>query len=152
MTNPDLTCELFGSLGLKPNQANRTRGFHHRRWLETVGRSIRLGKSPALALTTPRPEVNIGIVCANAPILRPLYLFFRGRLASQIRSNNAGVSKEGMWPNNTPRAMTSPAWKDESNDTSVGDTSVSLEMGLHSQSQNPLREKPYFIMDAAAGR
>lgn len=82
-----------------------------------------------------RPEVNIGIVCANAPVIRPLYLFFRGRLASQIRSNIGGVSKESMWPSNTPRAAMSPAWKAESNDTVVGDRSVSLEMGLHPHEQ-----------------
>ncbi|KAL9123835.1 MAG: hypothetical protein Q9175_008292, partial [Cornicularia normoerica] len=66
------------------------------------------------------PEVNIGIVCANAPVLRPLYLFFRGRLASQIRSNTGAVSKESMWPSDapTPRAAMSPAWRDESNNTS----------------------------------
>ncbi|CAD6579520.1 MAG: hypothetical protein ASARMPREDX12_009274 [Alectoria sarmentosa] len=96
------------------------------------------------------PEVNIGIVCANAPVMRPLYLFFRGRLASQTRSNTGAVSKESMWPGNTPRAAKSPVWRDESNGTSIGDASVSLEMGLHAhddgQPQSPLREKPYFIM------
>lgn len=99
------------------------------------------------------PEVNIGIVCANAPVMRPLYLFFRGRLASQIRSKSGGVSKESMWPGNTPRAAMSPAWRAESNDNIIADTSVSLEMGLHphddvrAQSpQSPLKEKPYFIM------
>ncbi|KAF6228506.1 hypothetical protein HO133_008236 [Letharia lupina] len=96
------------------------------------------------------PEVNIGIVCANAPVIRPLYLFFRGRLASQIRFNTGGVSKQSMWPSNTPRAAVSPGWRDESKETSVGDTSVSLEMGLHPhddvQPQSPLKEKPYFIM------
>ena len=125
---------------------NRTRGFHHQRWLETVSKIMSQISTSELALTILRPEVNIGIVCANAPVLRPLYLFFRGRLASQIRSNAAGVSKEGMWRDNTARA--SPAWKDGSNDTTLGDTSVSLEMGLHAPPQSPLREKPYFIMGA----
>ena len=40
------------------------------------------------------PEVNIGIVCANAPILRPLYLFFRGRLATQQSVSHTAYSKE----------------------------------------------------------
>lgn len=146
MTNPDLTCELLRSLESKPIKTNRTRGFHNQRWLETVSRTINKNLTPESALTNLRPEVNIGIVCANAPVLRPLYLFFRGRLASQIRSNTAGVSKEGVWRDNSPRA--SPAWKDGSNDTTLGDTSVSLEMGLHAPPQSPLREKPYFIMDA----
>lgn len=96
------------------------------------------------------PEVNIGIVCANAPVIRPLYLFFRGRLASQVRSRTGGVSKESMWPNNTPRAVPSPEWRDESNGPSMADTSVSLEMGLHPQDnvqpQRPLKEKPYLIV------
>lgn len=109
------------------------------------------------------PEVNIGIVCANAPVLRPLYLFFRGRLATQQRSSNAGgISKQNMWPHNgTPRAAMSPTWRGESNDTIVGDGTVSMEMGLrhpHDDGiiphenmilpQSPLVEKPYFIMGA----
>ena len=53
------------------------------------------------------PEVNIGIVCANAPVLRPLYLFYRGRLATQQRTSTSGLSGGGsgsyrnrMVPNN----------------------------------------------------
>ena len=50
------------------------------------------------------PEVNIGIFCANAPILRPLYLFFRGKLDSQRRSARSynTVSKDRfVMPGNT---------------------------------------------------
>ena len=32
-------------------------------------------------------EVNLGVICANAPIIRPLYLFYRGRL--QRKSNTS---------------------------------------------------------------
>ena len=109
-----------------------------------------------MELTNPRPEVNIGIVCTNAPILRPLYLFFRGRLASQHQSSNTGgISKQNMWPNNsTPQAVVSPTWRGESNDTIVEDRTVSMEMGLRHPHddmdlpQSPLAEKPYFIMGA----
>ena len=51
------------------------------------------------------PEVNIGIVCANAPVFRPLYLYFQGRLASQQSlSETAGsrrriLPQKGSWQN-----------------------------------------------------
>lgn len=137
---------------MKTDQADSRRGCHHRRRLETVSHPAHGTSAPwySRELIIARPEVNIGIVCANAPVIRPLYLFFRGRLASQIRFNTGGVSKQSMWPSNTPRAAVSPGWRDESKETSVGDTSVSLEMGLHPhddvQPQSPLKEKPYFIM------
>ncbi len=35
-----------------------------------------------------RPEVNIGIVCANAPILRPIYLAATGRLPTRSKSGD----------------------------------------------------------------
>lgn len=38
------------------------------------------------------PEVNIGIVCANAPALRPLYLYMRGRLDTKTRGQSVAVS------------------------------------------------------------
>ena len=39
------------------------------------------------------PEVNIGIVCANAPALRPLYLYLSGRLDTQrTRGQSVAVS------------------------------------------------------------
>lgn len=50
------------------------------------------------------PEVNIGIVCANAPALRPLYLFFQGRLASQrTPSRTAPYSRNQILPSNAAR-------------------------------------------------
>lgn len=101
------------------------------------------------------PEVNIGIVCANAPIFRPLYLYFRGRLATQIRDktreetvNQTALSKGRLWPQNAQNANIKPngsgirseAWGSE-------DTTVELEMGLPVQklggnrrSSSPLRE------------
>ena len=149
-TDPDLTCELQRYHDSKPNQADNTRGRHNKRWLETVSWTHQSHLNSESELTMPRPEVNIGIVCANAPVLRPLYLFYRGRLASQQRSKTGGVSKQSMWPGNTPHAATSPIRRGESNDTSAGDTNVSLEMGLHPHDdirpQSPLVEKPYFIM------
>ena len=52
------------------------------------------------------PEVNIGIVCANAPVLRPLYLFFRGRLVSQQSASNTGYSKDKGLPKGASRVST----------------------------------------------
>ena len=49
------------------------------------------------------PEVNIGIVCANAPVLRPLYLFYRGRLASQKPTSYAGDLNDKMLPRGATR-------------------------------------------------
>lgn len=40
MTNPDLSCELLRSLDLKPYQADSSRGFYNKRWLETVSMNI----------------------------------------------------------------------------------------------------------------
>ncbi|KAG8533877.1 uncharacterized protein KY384_001618 [Bacidia gigantensis] len=37
-------------------------------------------------------EVNLGIVCANAPILRPLYLWWRGRLQRKTKGTTHGSS------------------------------------------------------------
>ncbi len=75
------------------------------------------------------PEVNIGIVCANAPVIRPLYLFFQGRLVSQKVSRITAASKEGVsWPSDTTKfAMSSPM-----HDNHQSDGGVSLEMGLTS--------------------
>lgn len=150
-TDPDLSCELQQSPEIKPNRADSTRGRHNKRRLETVSQIHPSHLSTEFELTIPRPEVNIGIVCANAPVLRPLYLFYRGRLASQQRSSTGGVSKQSMWPGNTPQAAISPIRRGESNDTSVGDTTVSLEMGLHphdsTQPQSPLKEQTFFITD-----
>ncbi|KAL6717791.1 hypothetical protein ACLMJK_003876 [Lecanora helva] len=100
------------------------------------------------------PEVNIGIVCANAPILRSLYLFFQGRLASQKRSRTTAVSKGGTsWPSDTTRieAM-SPSLKNQ-----MSDGGISLEMGLTDPDMtygrdgqkaltfSPRDERPYFV-------
>ena len=102
------------------------------------------------------PEVNIGIVCANAPIIRPLYLFFRGQLASQKVSRTTAVSKEGIsWPSDTTRfGLVSPTQKEQ-----LSDGGLSLEMGLNNHERgegrqdqedlphSPLKERPYFTWD-----
>ncbi|KAL8626497.1 hypothetical protein Q9189_007810 [Teloschistes chrysophthalmus] len=47
-------------------------------------------------------EVNLGIVCANAPIARPLYLYYKGRLRIQNPSSTERSSTEKsharLWP------------------------------------------------------
>jgi len=54
------------------------------------------------------PEVNIGIVCANAPVFRPLYLYYQGRLASQRSSSETAGStrkilpEKGSWVSRSP--------------------------------------------------
>ena len=85
-----------------------------------------LEKSPLLTESFCRPEVNIGIACANAPILRPLYLFFQGRLSTQ-RSGSTGLSKERTWPSNAKAARLegSPQFRHESSDATM-----SMEMGI----------------------
>ncbi|KAK0507763.1 hypothetical protein JMJ35_009652 [Cladonia borealis] len=80
------------------------------------------------------PEVNIGIVCANAPILRPLYLYFQGRLQTQKASSTA-ISKERMAPNNvnwsdSTKLQDSLEWNGLGESHSSADHRVSLEMGL----------------------
>ena len=77
-------------------------------------------------LTESRPEVNIGIACANAPILRPLYLFFQGRLSTQ-KSGSTGFSRERTWPSNAKAARlesSSPFCHESS------DATMSMEMGI----------------------
>ena len=73
-----------------------------------------------------RPEVNIGIACANAPILRPLYLFFQGRLSTQ-KSGSTGFSKARTWPSNAKAARleSSLPFRHESSDATM-----SMEMGI----------------------
>lgn len=80
------------------------------------------------------PEVNIGISCANAPVLRPLYLFFQGRLQTQ-KIASIGISEERIKPSNNVRSGStklqgSPGWKQLSSSQPSTDTRVSLEMGL----------------------
>lgn len=71
-----------------------------------------------------RPEVNVGIICANAPILRPLYLYFTGRLASQKATS--GYSKEPVWPGHAGKEgiPETSKWYESS------DASMSMEMGV----------------------
>ncbi|KAL8991625.1 MAG: hypothetical protein Q9169_007809 [Polycauliona sp. 2 TL-2023] len=81
------------------------------------------------------PEVNIGIVCANAPVLRPLYLFFRGRLATQQSGSVTTYSKSKRIPNGVTKIDADDTFHDTNNtDLRKGsdrtDATVSLEMGL----------------------
>ncbi|KAL6714771.1 hypothetical protein ACLMJK_008196 [Lecanora helva] len=113
------------------------------------------------------PEVNIGIVCANAPILRPLYLFLRGRLATQRRATAISTmtattdptSKERTWPSNARRKdsikLESASRWNRGRGQSAGTTETSVEMGLpiHGtpspdilEDGGPLKEKPYFSL------
>ena len=65
------------------------------------------------------PEVNIGIVCANAPMIRPLYLYFRGRL--QTRSSMSGrSSKSPLWPGSSGRRSGKLLGRHEKTPTSTG--------------------------------
>ncbi|KAI9815086.1 MAG: hypothetical protein M1827_002929 [Pycnora praestabilis] len=41
------------------------------------------------------PEVNIGIVCANAPLFRPIYLYLRGRLPTQQAATSQASASTG---------------------------------------------------------
>ncbi|MCJ1341822.1 hypothetical protein MMC09_007119 [Bachmanniomyces sp. S44760] len=88
------------------------------------------------------PEVNIGITCANAPILRPLYLYSQNRLASQ-RTPSTSISKERSWSqapkqsgstklldHPTAAKIHSPAWDDTT--TFVSGSVASMEMGIPS--------------------
>ncbi|KAI4119256.1 MAG: hypothetical protein LQ345_000805 [Seirophora villosa] len=84
------------------------------------------------------PEVNIGIVCANAPALRPLYLFFQGRLASQrTPSRTAAYSRNQIVPSNAARKGHSGLQENpgdsivrNESDGDTTETAVSLEMGM----------------------
>lgn len=47
-------------------------------------------------------EVNLGIICANAPIARPLYLYYKGRLRipnpSSTERSSTEKSRARLWP------------------------------------------------------
>ena len=76
------------------------------------------------------PEVNIGIVCANAPVLRPLYLWSRGLLSTQ-KTGSTALSKDRVWPSNTAKYERASNLRDPvSWDGTTEHTSVSMEMGL----------------------
>lgn len=51
-----------------------------------------------LICVTRRPEVNIGILCANVPLVRPIYLHYTGRLRNSKAKPSAGTSGQRMWP------------------------------------------------------
>lgn len=95
------------------------------------------------------PEVNIGIFCANAPVLRPLYLAYRGRLATQRdgrassggKGYGASSSKNRILPHGAgwgrvgtklPSHRDDESWKRGSGSGSgtVGTEETAVEMGL----------------------
>jgi len=101
------------------------------------------------------PEVNIGIVCANAPLLRPLYLFSRGRLRTQRTvSAMTGKSGERIWPKNSRNMKLSPMGPGSDWHHGPEDTTAEIEMGLpiHGSPEeeqqpppaSPVKEKPWF--------
>ncbi|KAI4228422.1 MAG: hypothetical protein LQ349_006553 [Xanthoria aureola] len=77
------------------------------------------------------PEVNIGIVCANAPALRPVYLYFQGRLVSQ---QSTAYSRDKMMNSSTRKKGQDDLENGHSNITSgsvaTAETAVSYEMGM----------------------
>ncbi|KAI4259331.1 MAG: hypothetical protein L6R42_004618, partial [Xanthoria sp. 1 TBL-2021] len=80
------------------------------------------------------PEVNIGIVCANVPALRPVYLYFQGRLASQQSNSRTAYSRDKMMNSSARRKGQGDLENGNSNVTSgsvgTAETAVSYEMGI----------------------
>ena len=103
------------------------------------------------------PEVNIGIVCANAPALRPLYLFLRGRLDTERtkqashsgRSGRSGATSKEKFalPSNTrwgAHSATLQGSGDEGSHSGIlggkklsADEGVELEMGMPIRDLSP---------------
>ena len=97
------------------------------------------------------PEVNIGIVCANAPILRPLYLFFHGRLQAQRTTAFTHTSRERAWPSNARRKDSIRLGPSSNWHQTLADPAVEVEMGLPIHPTPPplrglLKDKPYFSL------
>ncbi|KAL8713751.1 MAG: hypothetical protein Q9220_002277 [cf. Caloplaca sp. 1 TL-2023] len=69
-------------------------------------------------------EVNLGIVCANAPIARPLYLYYKGRLRLLQGSSEATTGQSGPGPLHNKLKETEPS--NQPTDTTL----TSVEMGL----------------------
>ena len=84
------------------------------------------------------PEVNIGIVCANAPILRPLYLFFRGRLQTQQTTAITNQNKERTWPSNATRKHHKILDPLSNKNATSSNPAVEVEMGLPLHKTAPL--------------
>lgn len=78
------------------------------------------------------PEVNIGILCANAPVFRTLYLYFQGKSQIQrLASPSPGVGKERVWPSNARLADRTLLQESSQSHNENRDVSVSLEMGIN---------------------
>ncbi|KAL8871365.1 MAG: hypothetical protein Q9174_002784 [Haloplaca sp. 1 TL-2023] len=89
-------------------------------------------------------EVNLGIICANAPIARPLYLYCKGRLpllqdpSASYNRSETGRSHMRLWPwskqrqhDQEPSKSTLHAFKrDRSDEQPTDNTLTSVEMGL----------------------
>ena len=75
-------------------------------------------------------EVNLGIICADAPIARPLYLFYRGRLRTlQEDPGSKGSNKSRLWPGSSKRSRGIKQIADGT-DPNTGYTDASVEMGM----------------------
>ena len=98
MLDPDLTCKAALSFHFIP---------HTPLFRSFTAQSLTPHASGAISanLAWRLPEVNIGIVCANAPTFRPLYLLFRGRLDTANRpskgSYNSSRSRTVVPPENS---------------------------------------------------
>ena len=86
-------------------------------------------------------EVNLGITCANAPILRPLYLWYRGRLQTRRVNHGFLVTTRDTPRKNSKMKLCGRRWRGESIDTGGSErptmqvelsryTSASAELGL----------------------
>lgn len=71
-------------------------------------------------------EVNLGVICANAPIARPLYLFYKGRLNALRTPTQSGGSR--LWPGSSKRSW--GIQKMYGPEPGTGYTEASAEMGL----------------------
>ena len=100
-------------------------------------------------------EVNLGIICANAPIARPLYLYCKGRLpllqnpSTEYNRSETGRSHMRLWPwskqrqnDQKPSKSTLSAFKRSRSDEQPTDnTLTSVEMGLPIQGYMTKKEK-----------
>ena len=90
--------------------------------------------------------MNIGILCANAPVFRTLYLYFQGKSQMQrLASPSPGVGKERVWPSNARLADRTLLQISSQSHNENRDASVSLEMGLPTSQEfeelGPLQHK-----------
>lgn len=87
-------------------------------------------------------EVNLGIICANAPIWRPLYLWWRGRLQRKgsgkggstgyvaNKAGRQGRSEVRLWPGRWGRGSEEEGKGVQGESERTGYTDASAELGL----------------------